>query len=43
MKKHYRIREGSPMDKIINVLPFAGLIALFILTGLMNSWELGLL
>lgn len=43
IKKHYVIREGSPADMIIKALPFVGLIAIFILTGIMNSWELGLL
>ena len=43
MRKHYRIRKGSPADHIINALPYVGLIAMFILTGIMNSWELGLL
>lgn len=43
IKKHYVIREGSPVDMIIRALPFIGIIALIIGTGLMNSWELGLL
>ena len=43
VKKHYRIREGSPADMIIRALPFIGLIAVVIAAGLMNSWELGLL
>lgn len=43
VKKHYRIREGSPADMIIRSLPYIGLIAAVIGAGLMNSWELGLL
>lgn len=43
MKKTYRIRPNSPADYIMRALPFIGLLALLILTGILNSWELGLL
>lgn len=43
-RKRYRIRPNSPADYFVNViLPILGFAALFIATGLMNSWELGLL
>ena len=43
MKKKYYIREGSPMAKIINVLPYIGIAAMLFAMGVMNTWELGLL
>lgn len=42
-KKHYRIREGSPLDYMKKALPYIAIMALLIAMGIMNSWELGLL
>lgn len=39
-KKHYHIRENSPLYWIRAILIF---VAIMVATGLMNSWELGLL
>lgn len=40
MKKHYRLRDDSPLYTIGAILFIGGLI---LAVGLMNSWELGLL
>ena len=45
--KKYRIRPDSPADKIAKALPsilvVTALVAVCLMAGLMNSWELGLL
>lgn len=42
--KTYKIRKSSPADIIINtVLPVLGLTALLVMSGILTSWDLGLL
>lgn len=43
MKKNYYIREGSPMAKLMNVLPIIAIAAVIVIGGLLNSSDLGLL
>lgn len=43
MKKHYYIREGSPMAMILNALPFIALAAVIAIGGMLTSSDLGLL
>lgn len=43
MKKTYRIRANSPADYIVRAVPYLILVGAFILCGVLNSWELGLL
>lgn len=40
MKKHYKIRQYSPIWWIGVIAAFS---AIMVFTGLLNSWELGLL
>lgn len=42
MKKTYSIRPNSPADYIRRALPVVGVIAVLILLGMVNTWELGL-
>lgn len=42
-RKKYRIREGSPLDIMIGALPIAAIIGMFVICGILTSWDLGLL
>ena len=43
-KKIYKIRPNGPADVFITYgLPVLALLAILVVAGLMNSWELGLL
>ena len=42
-KKHYRIREGSPLYYMKKALLYIAVIAFLFALGVLNSWDLGLL